>query len=67
MQFKLENFNLSKFILFCMEENLLLSNNLSMVKIKVGIFFVCESPTYLSSKNMDSSVYLNAWSWNKWE
>ena len=68
MQFKLENFNLFNFILFCMEENLLLSNNLSMVKIKVlWNFFVCDFPTCLSSKNMHSSVHLNAWSWDQWE
>lgn len=68
MQFKLENFNLFKFILFCMEENGLLSNNSSMVKIKVQWnFFVSVSPTCLSSKNLDSSVHLYAWSWNQWE
>jgi len=68
MQFKLENFNLFNFILLCMEENLLLSNNFRMVKIKVlWNFFVCDFPTCLSSKNMHSSVHLNARNWNQWE
>lgn len=48
MQFKQENLNLFSFILLCKQENLLLSSNSIMVKIKVLRIFlsVTSLPAY---------------------
>jgi len=58
VQFKLENLNLFNFILLCMEENLFLSNNLSMVKIKVlwNFLSVTSLPAYPAKTCIHQSI-----------